>query len=115
MKYELTKPCAHCPFRTDIRPFLRGERAEGIVDALVRGDFPCHKTTVYSEETEDLEATAESQHCAGALIMLEHAELPSQMMRICERLGFYDRTKLDMDAPVFTDPEEWIQAQFDCE
>ena len=23
------------------------------------------------------------------------------MMRICERLGLYDRTKLDMDSPVF--------------
>ena len=26
---------------------------------------------------------------------------PHQMMRICERLGLYDRTKLNMDAPVF--------------
>lgn len=52
--------------------------------------------------------TKDSQHCAGALIFLEKIEEPHQMMRICERLGMYDRTKLDMDAPVF---ESWYEVE----
>lgn len=30
-------------------------------------------------------------HCAGAMIVLEHEERPNQIMRIAERLGFYDQ------------------------
>jgi hypothetical protein len=41
-----------------------------------------------------------AQHCAGALIFLEHQDRPSQLMSIYERLDGYDRTKLNMDAPV---------------
>jgi hypothetical protein len=55
--------------------------------------------------------TPNSQHCAGALILMEHADSPSQMMRICERLGMYDRTKVNMDAPVFHSFDEMAEAQ----
>ena len=41
--------------------------------------------------------------------MLEHNQEPNQMMRIMERLGFYDRTKLDMDAPVFKSYDEFVR------
>ena len=50
-------------------------------------------------------------HCAGALILLEKLNLPSQMMRIAERLGMYDRRKLDMLAPVFDSFVAMIKAQ----
>ena len=110
MKYNLKRPCAKCPFRTDIPAYLRPERAQEIVNALVTSEFPCHETIDYSDDSDGRE-TAKTAHCAGALIMLEHMEQPSQMMRICERLGFYDRTKLDMNAPVFTDAEDFIEAQ----
>lgn len=114
MNFNLTKPCKDCPFRTDIRPYLTMERAEEIVEALttMQGTFACHKTTKPSED-DDLEmvTTDKSEHCAGALIMLEHIEQPNQMMRIAERLGMYDRTKLEMDAPVFDDPEGFIDMQ----
>lgn len=93
-------PCPHCPFRTDIRGYLRPERMEEIIDALLDGGtFTCHKTTVPDEEDGMVDGP-NAQHCAGALIFLEHQERPNQMMRIAERLGFYDRTKLDMEAPV---------------
>jgi len=55
--------------------------------------------------------TEESQHCAGALILMEKMKRPSQMMRIVERLGMYDATKLQMDAPVFSSFEEMAEAQ----
>jgi len=114
MKYELTNPCGNCPFRSDIRAFLNPARAREIARSLDRGEFPCHKTTVPGSGDngdEDLVGTEDSQHCAGALILLEKMERPSQMMRICERLGFYDRTKLNLDAPVFDSLVEWIDAQ----
>ncbi len=109
MKYDLTTPCGNCPFRKD-RPFhLRAGRVEEIRRGLVRGDFPCHKTTIDIEGgdgTGERMAVPESKHCAGALILLEKTEEPSQMMRICERLGFYDRSKLHMNAPVYDSWEE---------
>lgn len=50
------------------------------------------------------------QHCAGAMIILERLERPNQMMRICERLGLYDRRKLKMDAPVFEDFDAFVES-----
>lgn len=113
MKFDLTKPCGNmCPFRTDcLEGWLGEERAEEIADNLAQSTFPCHKTTAQDDDSEygELVATKDSQHCAGALIMLEKMEQPSQMMRIAEQLGFYDRFKLDMNAPVFDDAEEFIE------
>ena len=112
MKYELKNPCGNCPFRSDVRPYLNPGRVEEIGRALVRGEFPCHKTTVPGPgEDDDLTDTEDSQHCAGALILLEKMGRPSQMMRICERLGMYDPSKLNLDAPVFEDLKEMIDAQ----
>ena len=34
---------------------------------------------------------------------------PDQMMRISERLGLYDHSKLDMDAPVYDSWEHMIE------
>lgn len=102
MRYDLTTPCAQCPFRSDITPFIRPERAQEILS----GDaFACHKTLDAEGRIHDA-----SQHCAGVLIILEHDETPHQMMRICERIGLYDRRKLRMDAPVYQGADEAIAA-----
>lgn len=69
--------------------------------------FSCHKLNSWHDEDE----VTEEQHCAGAMIVLEKMERPNQMMRIAERLGLYDRSKLKMDAPVFEDMEQFIEAQ----
>lgn len=102
MNYTKTSPCDNCPFRKD-KPFpLPAERVQEIRDGLQRGAFACHKTTVDSDDDDGQRVdTDKSLHCAGALILLEKTKQPSQMMRICERLGFYDHTKLKMDAPVY--------------
>jgi hypothetical protein len=68
---------------------------------MASGEFCCHKTTEADDETGSYAPKPDSQHCAGALIFLEAQDRPHQMMRICERLGMYDRKKLDMTAPVF--------------
>ncbi len=108
MKYELRKPCDLCPFRNDDkRLHVDAER----LSEFAVGEFCCHKTT--KSEDGSFTPKPDSQHCAGALIFLEKQNAPHQMMRICERLGLYDRTKLDMDAPVFESFEEVEDAEGD--
>lgn len=111
MKFDLRRPCNNCPFRNDITPFIRPERAEEILTS--QGDFPCHKTT--DIETDDDGETIRSNqdcehHCAGFLILLEKEGVPNQMMRISERLGMYDPSILDMDAPVYDSVSECVEA-----
>ncbi len=108
--YALTRPCKLCPFRTDIHAYLTEERVTEIEESLVRAEFPCHETTGAAHGRERV-PRSEYVHCAGALILLEKLELPSQMMRISERLGFYDRRRLDMGAPVFDTFDEMREAQ----
>jgi hypothetical protein len=96
MKYSLTKPCDECPFlRTS------GFTFESLLEHAV-GEFPCHKACDLDEdETAFVERkNGKTPHCAGALIFLEKRNKPHQMMRITERLGEYDASKLDMSANV---------------
>lgn len=112
MKFDLRRPCPQCPFRSDIAAFLTPGRVREITNTMIRqqGTFACHKTTAHDDDGEHCPSSSE-QHCAGALIFLERLGRPNQMMRIMERLGGYDRTKLDMDAPVFATPAQMIAAQ----
>ena len=116
VNFELRRPCSQCPFRRDVPGFLHPARAEEIADALL-GDqtFACHKTVDYDEDDGEGQVTSASQHCAGASIVLEKMDRPNQMMRIAERLRFYDRRKLDMDAPVFDDLDEFIDHHAESE
>lgn len=94
MNYTMTKPCDACPF-------LKGSGFKlPSLKSHASGEFACHKTCTLDDESGDYEPTEKSLHCAGALIFLEKRDAPHQMMLICERLGMYDRTKLDMSAPV---------------
>ncbi len=96
MNYKLTEPCDACPFLKGSGFTLRSlwEHASG--------EFPCHKACDLDEEESVYveKQNGKTPHCAGALIFLEKRNKPHQMMRICERLGMYDRTKLNMKAPV---------------
>lgn len=100
---QLKRPCANCPFRTDVAPYLRPERITEIERSVIREqqDFPCHKTVDYSDGNEGRWERNRTTRCAGMTILCEKLERPTQMMRIDERLGFYDRTLMDMEAPVF--------------
>ncbi len=110
MRYNLKRPCKECPFRTDCGGYLSKSRAKEIGEALVHGGktFACHKTTVPidNENSEtDMTTTLDSQHCAGALIMMEKMGVApqNQMIRIAERLGFYNHEELDMESPIVAD------------
>ena len=111
MKFQLRKPCSNCPFRSDAaRLPLREARAQDLADGLDRSTFTCHKTAVYDAESDEMVEGPNAQHCAGALIMLEHEGSPSQAMRIAERLRIYDRRVLDMESPVFRSRDEFVEA-----
>lgn len=103
MKHTMASPCDNCPFRTDIKGYLRGERVREIAESLFRGaSFPCHKTTEDWEdddgESERCE-TEDSQQCAGAEIFLAKQGMSTQMSRIAERLG-RKVAKVKTSAPV---------------
>lgn len=116
--FDLKRPCKKCPFRRDIHPFLRRERAEEIAEALLSGlNFYCHETVDYDRwEHEDEEGGSEGeycpdgeeQHCAGASMMLWRYGTPNQMMRICLRLNLLDPNVLERGDNVFESPEEFI-------
>lgn len=111
--FAAVRPCKHCPFRNDITPFLRPERAADIADSIQQGDdFACHATLVYGEDSDGRETVdrGNAARCAGAMIICEKTDRPTQAMRIGERLGLYDRNALDMNAPVYDGFTEWVDA-----
>jgi hypothetical protein len=72
----MKKPCAHCPFRHDVKPFLTNERAEELAYHATNpyNSFPCHKTTEESEDDEgygEMLVTERSKECAGFLTLME--------------------------------------------
>lgn len=71
----MKKPCQHCPFRNDVKPFLHPDRATNFAYASQNpySSFACHKTTVSDEEFggegDTMVTTNESLECAGFLTM----------------------------------------------
>jgi len=97
VNYTMTAPCKECPFLK-----TSGFTFASLVEHA-SGEFGCHKACELIEDDDGFEVfqpKEETPHCAGALIFNELRNTPHQMMRICERLGFYDMRKLDMDANV---------------
>lgn len=113
--FNLKAPCLDCPFRSDIRPYLRRARAEQIVRDLERMTFACHET-VHCPQPRDKRSRFSDRnqhHCAGALILMHKADRQGDLQQIAERMGLYDRSELRMDAPVYHTFEEMIAAQND--
>lgn len=112
MKYEMKTPCKHCPFRSNIRGYLTKERVIEIAHSVLSGQsFPCHKTTEAIESDdgiEDMEATPDSQECAGASIFAQRHKTSSQMSRIAERLGM-KVAKLNSRAKVCRSVDEMVE------
>jgi hypothetical protein len=96
LKYTMTTPCDQCPFLNNAQ-MKRGFSLRRLRE-FASGEFPCHKSA--NGDSGEFIATKNSVHCAGALIFNEKREQSHQMMRICERLGMYDMTKLNMEADV---------------
>lgn len=99
----LHRPCAHCPFRRDIAPYISAGKAQSIIESLQAGQsFVCHETICCVNPTRRL-------HCAGALIIMQKSGVANTWVQLCQRLGFDDLEKLDMDAPVYASLDEFVQ------
>ena len=85
--YDLTRPCAGCPFGRgpDAVRGLHPRRLREIIYS--DGGFVCHKT---AHET----GSGKPQECAGFLIYHLANETAPQMMRIAGRLGMFDADAL---------------------
>ena len=103
-KWHNAKPCHNCPFKKNMR-YLRAERVDEIEASLKDGGvFHCHKTVDIT--SEDSKVTPDSQHCAGALILLEKLGTPSQAMLFGRMIGVYDPYLLDKNNPDVVDSFE---------
>ena len=126
MHYNLKKPCANCPFRSDRKSPLRAERRESIADYLRRGgNFACHKTIDYDDEDAWDEEPGwfmpgpGVEQCAGAMIVLEkereeqgHAGvMMQQMARIEARFGAFKPEQLDMSSPTFENLDDFASSE----
>lgn len=74
MTYYIKKPCTHCPFRADVKPFLHPERAEQLAYSACNpySEFFCHKTTEFDEISEDTCVGESSKLCAGFLSLMSN-------------------------------------------
>ena len=100
MNYGQTKPCTECPFLIGSGFTYRS------LQEHASGEFACHKACDLGDDGQYRARNEKTPHCAGALIFPEAQDKPRQMMRICERLGLYDRKKLDMTQPVVRSPRD---------
>jgi hypothetical protein len=110
MKFNLTRPCKDCPFRTDCPTGWLGRSAERIAAELTREDktFACHKTT--GVETPWLAPPADDSQCAGALLMLQQANKlhDNWRFRLAQQMKILDMSKLKTNIPVFESPEAFV-------
>lgn len=67
------KPCKHCPFLRDVKPFLHPHRAAELAGLTQNkySEFLCHKTLDHDDDSDEGEmlATRASLVCAGFLSM----------------------------------------------
>lgn len=115
--FALRKPCRDCPFRADRKFDLRPERAKQFADDLANGSgFNCHKTVDFGDPASDEPVQIvkdQTNWCAGALITMEKSGIQNQQVKIAGRLGLYDPTRLDMDAPVYPSLSAWVASYRD--
>lgn len=109
--YTLKSPCKDCPFRSDVKPYLSPARALEIMnESYEDSNFYCHKTVDYSCDDGEGKIADKSRVCAGYLVTMEREGRANQPTRIAERLGLYDRTQLDMNAPTYESMNDWVRS-----
>ena len=84
MKFTLKRPCDECPFRREPFFYLEPERIEEI--ATTDSVFPCHKTTITDNDTDEETTPLNAQACKGWLIVHEKQKTSSNALRIAYRL-----------------------------
>lgn len=91
---RLKAPCKNCPFRKDM-DFLHINRKIELTYALgwQQQGFNCHKTLDYDSGEGEF-VPGRSNHCAGAMLYLQHIEHPNLVMQLGARLGVWSADEL---------------------
>lgn len=102
----IKKPCQHCPYRRDVKPFLTSERAEELAYLAQNpyNTFHCHKTIEHNDDGDGY-AVEGSKICAGFLT-LQHNENGST---------FYDSDGFEPSELVYDDASEMVYAYYEEE
>jgi hypothetical protein len=70
MRFDLTEPCADCPFRRKSCPGWTGPwKPADLLEAVGDRPFPCHKTVSHDEQRIEDDTL---QSCAGAALFLNN-------------------------------------------
>lgn len=105
----IKKPCAHCPYRADVKPFLTPERGEELAYAASNpyNTFYCHKTLEHDDEEGDTCVGGESKVCAGFLSLQHNVNGKTWY----DAEGFKPSNNVYCDeyemAQAYEDPESW--------
>lgn len=118
MRFDLTQPCKHCPFRRDETriTFASRERAEEIEEQAYRHGFPCHVSAeCVDDPLNDQESFVfgnDTQHCAGYVLLQLHEDAGAGWPAIGndEELAAELAGKMDWTAPVFESVSEFLNA-----
>ncbi|MYH29403.1 MAG: hypothetical protein F4137_11225 [Acidobacteria bacterium] len=71
MRFDLTEPCAQCPFRRKSCPGWTGPfEPSGLLEAVRERPFPCHRTISHDGQRIEDDTL---QSCAGAAIFLNNS------------------------------------------
>lgn len=113
MSYFMKKPCAHCPYRNDVKPFLTPERGEELAYHTQNpyNSFPCHKTTEADDESDDGEmlVTEDSKECAGFLtLQCQEGKNPPEGFEPAWDIVYMDIYEM-MDA--YNNPDDFIEKE----
>ena len=126
MKWDLLRPCVHCPFHRGSEGrivFANRERAEEIEEIAYREGFVCHEHAEVVEHMDecgnlgehfDDRADGSGQHCAGALIMYLQScggNVPFENLTEDEQHRIEER--IDWQADVFENETEFLCSQVD--
>lgn len=110
--FGIPRPCANCPFRTDIPFPLHPARAASIADDLrTGGTFVCHKTVDYSDADVD-PGQDSSCMCAGARATAARDGVTSQVEQVASRLGLHV-PEMDDNLPVHDSLNAWVASKED--
>lgn len=95
------KPCVHCPYRRDVKPFLTPKRGEELAYLAQNpyNSFPCHKTLDYDDDGDTCYKN-DTKMCAGFLTLMhnENGKTP------------YDSSGFEPSDNVYCDTYEMIDA-----
>jgi Family of unknown function (DUF6283) len=107
LKFDIKRPCEHCPFRRDVPPYLH--RARQIARQMEDDHywFACHETTGMKHGKRV--RRADQSHCAGLMAVLWREGNPNIAMRLALAFKMISREQLEAEQPVFDSLAEFAR------